>query len=114
GWGGGGGMRGRGGEGRVRGGEKWLGELFDGAEIDDQVAEPGSGPVAFGSFTFDSASDGSVLVVPETIIGRRAGRSWLTTIGPLAAAPAPAPAPRTLGGPRPGAALSAPPAERPA
>ena len=79
------------GEDRFTAGEKWLRELFDGAEIDDQVAEPGSGPVAFGSFTFDSASDGSVLVVPETIIGRRGGRSWLTTIGPLAATPAPVP-----------------------
>jgi len=79
------------GEDRFTAGEKWLRELFDGAEIDDQVAEPGSGPVAFGSFTFDSASDGSVLVVPETIIGRRGGRSWVTTIGPLAAAAAPAP-----------------------
>jgi menaquinone-specific isochorismate synthase len=79
------------GEDRFTAGEKWLRELFDDAEIDDQVAEPGSGPVAFGSFTFDSASDGSVLVAPETIIGRRGGRSWLTTIRPLAAAPAPAP-----------------------
>jgi menaquinone-specific isochorismate synthase len=74
------------GEDRFTAGEKWLRELFDGAEVDDQVAEAGCGPVAFGSFTFDSASDGSVLVVPETIIGRRDGRSWLTTIRPRAAA----------------------------
>jgi menaquinone-specific isochorismate synthase len=99
------------GEDRFTAGEKWLRELFDGAEIDDQVAEPGSGPVAFGSFTFDSASDGSVLVVPETIIGRRGGRSWLTTIRPLAAAAAPAPAPGILGGPGQAAALLAAPAE---
>jgi menaquinone-specific isochorismate synthase len=78
------------GEDRFTAGEKWLRELFDSAEVDDQVAEPGCGPVAFGSFTFDSASDGSVLVIPETIIGRRGGRSWLTTIRPLAAARAPA------------------------
>jgi menaquinone-specific isochorismate synthase len=87
------------GEDRFTAGEKWLRELFDGAEIEDQVAEPGSGPVAFGSFTFDSASDGSVLLVPETIIGRRGGRSWLTTIRPLAAAATPAPAPRKPGVP---------------
>jgi len=80
------------GEDRFTAGEKWLRELFDGAEVHDQVAEPGSGPVAFGSFTFDSTSDGSVLVVPETIIGRRGGRSWLTTIRPLATAATPAPA----------------------
>jgi menaquinone-specific isochorismate synthase len=74
------------GEDRFTAAEKWLRELFDSAEVDDQVAEPGCGPVAFGSFTFDSASDGSVLVVPETIVGRRGSRSWLTTIRPLAAA----------------------------
>ena len=81
------------GEDRFTAGEKWLRELFDGAAVDDQVAEPGTGPVAFGSFTFDSTSDGSVLVVPETIIGRRGGRSWLTTIRPLATAATPPAAP---------------------
>jgi len=73
------------GEDRFTAGEKWLRALFEGAQVDDQVAEPGCGPVAFGSFTFDSASDGSVLVVPSTIIGRRGGRSWLTTITPAGA-----------------------------
>ena len=42
---------------------------------------PGSGAVAFGSFTFDPASDGSVLVLPRVVLGRRNGRAWLTTIG---------------------------------
>ena len=70
------------GEDRFTAGEKWLRALFDGAQVDDQVAEPGCGLVAFGSFTFDSASDGSVLVVPAAIMGRRDGRSWLTTITP--------------------------------
>ena len=79
------------GEDRFTAGEKWLRALFDGAQVDDQVAEPGCGLVAFGSFTFDSASDGSMLVVPATIIGRRDGRSWLTTITP-AGRPAPPPA----------------------
>jgi menaquinone-specific isochorismate synthase len=89
------------GEDRFTAGEKWLRALFEGARVDDQVAEPGTGLVAFGSFTFDSASDGSVLVVPSTIIGRRGGRSWLTTITP-AGAPAPpllAPAPVAPTGP---------------
>jgi menaquinone-specific isochorismate synthase len=49
--------------------------------------------------------------VPETIIGRRGGRSWLTTIRPLAAAAAPAPAPGMLGGPGQAVALLAAPAE---
>ena len=76
------------GEDRFTAGEKWLRALFDGAQVDDQVAEPGCGLVAFGSFTFDSASDGSVLVVPSTIIGRRGGRSWVTTITPAGRPPA--------------------------
>ena len=77
------------GEDRFTAGEKWLRELFDSAEVTDEVGVPGSGPVAFGSFTFDPASDGSVLVVPAVVLGRRAGRSWLTTIGDQRAALAP-------------------------
>jgi menaquinone-specific isochorismate synthase len=99
------------GEDRFTAGEKWLRELFDGTEVDDQVAEPGSGPVAFGSFTFDSTSDGSVLVVPETIVGRRDGRSWLTTIRPLTASAPPPAAPAfwlPRGPGRPSALLTAP------
>jgi menaquinone-specific isochorismate synthase len=68
------------GEDRFTAGEKWLRELFDGAQVTDEVRLPGSGPVAFGSFTFDPASDGSVLVVPQTVLGRAGGRAWLTTI----------------------------------
>jgi menaquinone-specific isochorismate synthase len=66
---------------RFASGEKSLRAMFDGAEVTDTVAVPGSGPVAFGSFTFDPASDGSVLVVPRALLGRRAGRAWFTTIG---------------------------------
>jgi menaquinone-specific isochorismate synthase len=69
------------GEDRFTAGEKWLRELFESARVDDQVGVPGCGPVAFGSFTFDATSDGSVLVAPSTIIGRRGGQSWMTTIG---------------------------------
>jgi menaquinone-specific isochorismate synthase len=61
-------------------GEKWLAELFESAEVSDEVGVPGSGPVAFGSFTFDPTSDGSVLIVPQTVIGRRSGVAWRTTI----------------------------------
>jgi menaquinone-specific isochorismate synthase len=83
------------GEDRFTAGEKWLRALFDGAQIDDQVGELGCGLVAFGSFTFDPASDGSVLVVPATILGRRGGRSWLTTISPLGGPEGPPPPPGT-------------------
>ncbi len=56
---------------------------------------PGTGPLAFGSFTFDPASDGSVLLVPRVVVGRDgAGTAWLTTIsdGGQAADQAPWPA----------------------
>lgn len=69
------------GDDRFTAGEKWLRSLFDAADVDDQVRARGSGPVAFGTFTFDASSDGSVLVVPRAVLGRDGhGRAWLTTV----------------------------------
>jgi menaquinone-specific isochorismate synthase len=63
--------------------EKWLGEVTDRADIADRVRQRGSGLVAFGTFTFDDTSDGSVLIVPRVILGRDGtGNAWLTTITP--------------------------------
>ncbi|HEX4288073.1 MAG TPA: chorismate-binding protein, partial [Trebonia sp.] len=63
--------------------EKWLREVADGADIEDGVRRRGSGLVAFGTFTFDDASDGSVLIVPRAILGRDGtGNAWLTTVSP--------------------------------
>jgi menaquinone-specific isochorismate synthase len=77
---------------RFAAGEKWLAELFDTADVTDGVAVPGTGPVAFGSFTFDPASDGSVLIVPRVILGRRSGAAWRTTVKVLAGLPESQPA----------------------
>jgi menaquinone-specific isochorismate synthase len=74
-----------------------LARLLGSAEVDDAVRLPGTGPVAFGSFTFDPDREGSVLVVPRVVLGRRDGRAWLTTmdgenpesLGPTQALPAP-------------------------
>src|ERR1700722_10330841 len=63
-------------------GEQWLSGLVANAEITDDVGLPGTGLVAFGSFTFDPATGGSILMVPGTIVARRAGGAWLTTITP--------------------------------
>lgn len=57
-------------------------------EIDDRVGVPGSGLVAFGSFTFDGGSSGSTLLVPRVLVGRRGRDWWVTTVddtdpGPL-------------------------------
>ena len=69
------------GEDRFTAGEKWLRSVFDAADVDDPVRVRGSGPVAFGTFTFDASSDGSVLIVPRVILGRDGrGLAWLTTV----------------------------------
>ena len=77
------------GEDRFTAGEKWLRDLFERTVSDNQVGLPGTGPVAFASFTFDPASDGSVLIVPRTILGRApSGQAWLTTVSPASASAA--------------------------
>jgi menaquinone-specific isochorismate synthase len=50
--------------------------------VDDPIGAPGTGPVAFGSFTFADDAVGSVLVVPQIVVGRRGATSWVTRIGP--------------------------------
>jgi len=47
-------------------------------EVSDEVGVAGTGPVAFASFTFSALSEGSVLVVPRVVVGRREGRAWVT------------------------------------
>src|SRR6266699_5475966 len=47
------------GEARSTAGEKWLRSVIYAADVDDRVRGRGSGPVAFGTFTFDASSDGS-------------------------------------------------------
>jgi len=68
---------------RFTAGEKWIREIADSADVSDSVRRQGSGLVAFGAFTFDDASEGSVLVVPRAVLGRDGtGNAWLTTITP--------------------------------
>lgn len=59
---------------------RWWARLCAAARVDDTVLQAGTGPVAFASFAFDSEPGRSVLVVPEVVVGRRDGKSWLTTI----------------------------------
>jgi menaquinone-specific isochorismate synthase len=58
-----------------------LAELFASAEVTDEVRGWGTGPIAFGSFTFDPGSEGSELVVPSVVLGRGGGRAWITRCG---------------------------------
>ncbi|WP_250445198.1 isochorismate synthase MenF [Actinotalea sp. C106] len=51
------------------------------AVVRDEVRQPGTGPVAFGSFAFSAGSPaGGSLVVPRTVVGRRAGTAWMTVL----------------------------------
>ncbi|MCW2799763.1 MAG: isochorismate synthase [Aeromicrobium sp.] len=69
----------------------WL-DLSSHAVVRDDVDVPGSGLVTFGSFTFDDDAEGSILIVPEVVVGRRDGLTWVTVIGlGIAASPEVAP-----------------------
>ena len=50
---------------------KWWSETTAAAVVRDEVNEPGSGLVCFGSFAFADEPGDSLLVVPEIIVGRR-------------------------------------------
>jgi menaquinone-specific isochorismate synthase len=51
------------------------------AEVDDPVGLPGTGLVAFGTLVFDERSSAtSRLIVPQAVVGRHRGRSWITRI----------------------------------
>ncbi|MET1062787.1 MAG: isochorismate synthase [Aeromicrobium sp.] len=69
------------GRGRFAEASTWWSELARHAVVRDDVDVPGSGLVAFGSFTFTDDAEGSALVVPEIVVGRRDGVSWVTVIG---------------------------------
>jgi menaquinone-specific isochorismate synthase len=66
------------GPGRFAEADKWWRSFAERLDVRDDVGVPGSGPVAFASFTFTDHSPGSVLVVPRVLVGRRNGVSWIT------------------------------------
>jgi menaquinone-specific isochorismate synthase len=57
----------------------WWKALTGAAVVRDDVGVPGSGLVCFGSFGFTDDDPGE-LVVPEVVVGRRGGTTWVTTI----------------------------------
>lgn len=75
------------GDDRFDAADDWWAEVVAASVVRDEVELPGSGLVAFGSFTF-ADGPGSVLTVPEVVVGRRDGRCWVTTIG-LSLGPSP-------------------------
>lgn len=60
---------------------RWWSQICDAAAITDAVRVPGSGAVAFASFTFNGGGQPSIMVVPQVVVGRRHGKSWVTFIG---------------------------------
>jgi menaquinone-specific isochorismate synthase len=61
--------------------DKWWLETTSRAVVRDEVGEPGTGLVCFGSFAFADEPGESMMVVPEIVVGRRGHTTWLTTIG---------------------------------
>ena len=64
--------------------QRWWVEWCGQADIDDPLQMPGTGPVAFASFTFDpdpASGRMSRIVVPRAVLGRRDGVAWLTVVG---------------------------------
>ena len=66
------------GPGRFRDADRWWRSFAERLAVDDEVGLPGTGPVAFASFTFADDARGSVLVVPRVVVGRRDGVAWIT------------------------------------
>jgi menaquinone-specific isochorismate synthase len=69
------------GEARFADASRWWSEQTGIAVVRDEVGEPGSGLVCFGSFAFADDPGHSLLVVPEVVVGRRGDMTWVTTIG---------------------------------
>jgi menaquinone-specific isochorismate synthase len=65
--------------------DQWWSDLVSQVVAVSELADApsGSGFMAFGSFVFDpdNTHARSVLTVPQTIVGRRRGRAWMTRIG---------------------------------
>jgi menaquinone-specific isochorismate synthase len=66
------------GPGRFRDADRWWRSFAGRLAVDDEVGLPGTGPIAFTSFTFADDARGSVLVVPRVVVGRRGGVAWIT------------------------------------
>ncbi len=66
----------------------WWQQLVGAAVVRDEIGVPGSGLVCFGSFGFTDSDPGE-LVIPEVIVGRRGGTTWVTTISPASLAAPP-------------------------
>ncbi len=60
--------------------EQWFSDQLADLDVDDQVARPGTGPVAFLSAAFNPARSDSVFVIPQVVLGRDDAGAWLTVV----------------------------------
>jgi menaquinone-specific isochorismate synthase len=58
--------------------QRWWSRWCGSADVHDGQRVMGSGPVAFSSFGFDDEPGHSVVVVPQVLIGRLRGRTFVT------------------------------------
>lgn len=66
---------------RFEAAQRWWRSLIATAIVEDQVNSSGTGPVAFGSFSFSRTSSyDSRLIVPALIVGSHEGQGWLTQL----------------------------------
>src|SRR5664279_2784129 len=69
------------GRGRFTQAQAWWRSVVEHAVVRDDVHLPGTGPVAFGSFSFSADSPaGAMLVVPQVLVGQRGSRWWMTCL----------------------------------
>ncbi|WP_138735706.1 isochorismate synthase [Modestobacter excelsi] len=59
----------------------WWADRCARTDAHDPLGVPGSGPVVFASIAFDPTAGTSVFVVPEVVVGRRDGQTWVTVTG---------------------------------
>lgn len=77
------------GPGRFGEAQRWWDDVATRSVVRDEVDLPGSGLVAFGSFAYADVPGHSVLVVPEVVVGRREGVTWMTRVTTGALPPGP-------------------------
>lgn len=66
--------------------QRWWRRFVATVRTDDEIGLPGTGPVAFASFSYaPDSTAGSCLVVPRVVVGHRGGTWWRTTLAPAGA-----------------------------
>ena len=67
--------------------QRWWAGLCERLTVDDSVSIPGTGPIAFASYSFDP-NEASEVVVPSVLVGQRSGQTWVTVIHRVGEEPA--------------------------